>query len=197
MPETEPAPSANRLVIRIKLPREGLPAAPARRPVNKGAVLLTFGGVAALLVWIGIKVFGAPESAPLPTAPVATPAPAPAPSEPAPIVSKAPAPAAEPPPVTTPAPKFSTNEVIPDVPRSARETIRGTIRVVIRVIVARDGTVIAATSDIPGPSRYFERLALQASRKWTFAPSDSDEQRVVLVRFSYTRSGTTARASPL
>src|SRR5262249_17490107 len=130
------------------------------------------------------------------TAPVS--APAPPPSEPAPVVIAAPAPTpAAQTPVATPPPNSATHEVIPDVARSARETIRGTIRVVIRVIVAREGTVLAATSDTPGPSRYFERLALQASRKWTFTPTDSDEQRVVLVRFSFTRSGTTAHARPL
>jgi len=100
-------------------------------------------------------------------------------------------------PVTTPAPNSPTNEVIPDVPRSARETISGTIRVVIRVIVARDGTVLAATPDIAGPSRYFARLALQASRKWTFAPVEAEAPRVMLVTFSFTRGGTTARARPL
>ena len=87
-----------------------------------------------------------------------------------------------------------TNEVIPDVPRSALQTIRGTIRVSIRVTVDKQGTVIAATSVDPGPSRYFERLAMEASRQWTFAPSGTREPRRVLVRFNFTREGTTARA---
>jgi TonB family protein len=67
----------------------------------------------------------------------------------------------------------------------------------VRVIVEKEGTVLAATADDPGPSRYFERLAIQASKKWTFAPTDSEEQRIMLVRFSFTRAGTTARASSL
>jgi TonB family protein len=87
--------------------------------------------------------------------------------------------------------------VIPDVPRSARETIRGTIRVSVRVIVDKDGAVLAATTDNGGPSRYFERLAVEAAKKWTFTPAKSQEQRVMLVRFSFTRDGTTARASTL
>jgi TonB family protein len=65
----------------------------------------------------------------------------------------------------------------------------------VRVIVDREGTVLAATADDPGPSRYFERLAIQASKKWTFAPTDSEEQRTALVRFDFTRAGTTARAN--
>ena len=97
-------------------------------------------------------------------------------------------------PAASPSP---INEVIPDPSRGARNTIRGTIRVSIRVIVAKDGTVVAATADEPGPSRYFERLAVEAAKKWTFAPADSAEQRVMLVRFYYKRAGTTARAIPL
>lgn len=65
------------------------------------------------------------------------------------------------------------------------------------MIVDKKGSVLAATADDPGPSRYFERLALQASEKWTFAPTDSEEQRIMLVRFSFTRAGTTARANSL
>jgi TonB family protein len=65
------------------------------------------------------------------------------------------------------------NEVIPDVPQSALQTIRGTVRVSVRLTVDKDGTVLAAAADDPGPSRYFERLAIEASKKWTFAPADT------------------------
>jgi TonB family protein len=98
------------------------------------------------------------------------------------------------PPAAAPSP---INEVIPNVSRSAMETIRGTIRVSVRVIVGKDGTVLVATAEEPGPSRYFARLALEASRKWTFAPQDSAEQRVTLVRFYFKRTGTTGHADPL
>jgi TonB family protein len=88
-------------------------------------------------------------------------------------------------------------EVIPNVPRSARETIRGTVRVSVRVIVDKEGRVVVAAANDPGPSRYFERLAVQASKKWTFAPTDSEEQRIMLLRFNFTRGGTRARANSL
>ena len=65
------------------------------------------------------------------------------------------------------------------------------------MIVGKEGTVLVATADDPGPSRYFERLAIQASEKWTFAPTVSEEQRIMLVRFNFTRAGTTARANRL
>lgn len=89
------------------------------------------------------------------------------------------------------------NEVIPNVPRSALQTIRGTVRVSVRVIVDKDGAVLAATPEDPGPSRYFERLSLDASKKWTFPPVAAKEQRLMLVRFNYTRAGATASSKPV
>jgi TonB family protein len=131
----------------------------------------------------------------------AEPTPAPAPRDVAPVVrvDPAPKPAAEtaleqPDAAPSPSP---VNEVIPDVPRSARQTIRGTIRVSIRVIVGQDGTVLLATADEPGPSRYFARLAVEASRKWTFAPQGAAGQRMTMLRFYFRRGGTTAQAEPL
>jgi len=94
-------------------------------------------------------------------------------------------------------PSSAVTEVIPDVPASASRTIRGRVRVSVRVIVEQDGTVFAALADDRGPSRYFERLAVDAAKKWTFAPADTDEQRLMLIRFTFTREGATASASAL
>jgi TonB family protein len=210
-------PSAPRLVIRVKIISKGPPRAPVRRRLSRGAQLLILGAVAVLLSWVAISVFrteptsapaateGAPNSKSQPLARV------PAPIEAAPVVSDQPLPK----PATETAETRSAEaksvesevrkqpdaspslEVIPNVPRSARETIRGTVRVSVRVIVDKEGTVLVATADDPGPSRYFERLAIQASKKWTFAPADAEEQRIMLVRFNFTRAGTTARANSL
>jgi TonB family protein len=190
----------DRLTIRIKLPpREEQPPAPARRRLSKGALLLILGVVAVVLGAIGVSMFRT-EPTPAPAA-SQSPVPEPAPREVAPVVETKPVePPVEPEVQTQPplaSPSASVNEVVPDVPLSARQTISGTIRVSVRVIVAKDGTVVAATADEPGPSRYFERLSLEAARQWTFAPADSEKQRVVMVRFYFKRSGTTARASPL
>ncbi len=198
-------PPARRLVIRIKLPK-GMPPAPVRPRLSRGALLSILGAVAVLLSWVGISMFRTePTSAPAAT----SPAPVPAPSEAASVVSDEPLPkppaetaetkSAEVEPRSTAAqpdaPPSPVNEVIPDVPRSARETIRGTIRVTIRVIVDKQGTVLAVTADEPGPSRYFERLSVEAAKKWTFTSADREEQRIMLVRFYFKRTGTTARAS--
>jgi TonB family protein len=187
------APSPSRLVIRVKIPVENPPPAPVRRPFNKGALLVLLIVAVAGLSWLGIRMFR--------TEPTAR-APMPAPSVAAPAISSEPPPKpsfqTEPEVQKQPAlPPSQTTEVIPDVPRSARDTIRGTIRVSIRVIVDKDGNVVAATADEPGPSRYFERLSVEAASKWTFAPVASEQQRVMLVRFYFKRSGTTARATPL
>jgi TonB family protein len=89
------------------------------------------------------------------------------------------------------------HEVLPDVPRRARQTIRGHVKVSVRVIVDPDGTVFAALVDDRGPSKYFARLAIDAAKKWTFAAADTDGQRLIQLRFDFTRDGTTMRAVPL
>lgn len=86
---------------------------------------------------------------------------------------------------------------IPNVPIRARHTIHGHIRVWVRVIVDRNGNVVATLADRPGPSRYFERLAMAAARKWTFSPADTPVQRVNIIRFEFGRDGTTGHAVPV
>jgi TonB family protein len=219
------APPAPRLVIRIRIP-DGAPLVPLRRRSRRRALPLILVAAAVGLSWLGISMFRTdPTSAPAategaPNSEAQSPAPVPAPSEAARAVGDAPLPkpatatattrsagvepkSPERKPVESEVRKQSprapspVNEVIPNVPRSARETIRGTIRVSIRVIVDKEGTVVVATADEPGPSRYFERLATEASKKWTFAPVDSEGQRIMLVRFYFKRDGTTARANTL
>lgn len=183
-------PSTTRLVIRVKIGPAGPPPPPAWWRRKTSALLMILGVVAILLGWIGISMFSTDS----------TSTPAPAPSEPAPVVKDEP-----PPPLATEtvepavraqpdAPPSPINEVIPDVPLSARETIRGTIRVSVRVTIDKQGTVLAVTTDEPGPSRYFRRLATEAAKKWTFTPAAAEAQRIMLVTFSFTRAGTTARA---
>ncbi|HEY7642316.1 MAG TPA: TonB family protein [Steroidobacteraceae bacterium] len=184
----------DRLVIRIKLPSRDPHGAPARPRLSRAALLVSGAAIAVALVFIGIWMFGAEPTPPSAVSeavpklePRPSPQPASPPSEPAPVTSEqAAAPAAS---------TATVNEVIPDVPRSARETIRGTIKVLIRVIVDEHGKVLAATTDVPGPSRYFERLATEAAKQWTFPPAAAGKQRIMVLTFSFRRSGTTASAS--
>lgn len=187
--ESESLP-LRRLVVRVKIPVEESPAAPVRPPLNRAALLLAGLVIAALLAWLSIRVFTAKPT----LAPVAIDAkPIAQPQLPTPPVAREAVPAVSDQAPSKPASVIS--QVIPDVSRNALNTISGTIRVSIRVVVAKDGTVVAATADEPGPSRYFERLATEAARKWTFGPSDSPDRRVKLVRFYFKRAGVTARVA--
>jgi serine/threonine protein kinase len=91
-------------------------------------------------------------------------------------------------------PPSALHEVMPEVSQTARRTIRGHLKVWIRVIVEQDGSVFAATPDRGGPSRYFERLAVEAARQWTFQAVDAPPRRIMQLRFDFTRDGVTARA---
>ena len=207
-------PGTRRLVIRIKLPSNTPSPPPVRRRLSRGALLLILGVIAVALSWVGIGIFRnhqtatstETERAPDSKSQSPAAAAAPAPEEAAPVVSDALPPGIESRstgakpveperPEQADAPPSPINEVIPDVSQSAAATIRGTIRVSVRVIVDKHGAVLAATTDGGGPSRYFERLAIEAAKKWTFTAAKSQDQRVMLVGFNFTRAGTTARAS--
>src|SRR6185437_7745576 len=87
-----------------------------------------------------------------------------------------------------------THQEFPDVPQSVRRNIHGHVRVQVRVIVDKDGSVFAALVDQPGPSRYFEGVAIEAAKKWTFPAADTQESRLELIHFDFSREGTTAHA---
>jgi TonB family protein len=87
------------------------------------------------------------------------------------------------------------HQEIPAVLRSARESIHGHIKVTVRVTVDRSGEVVDETVKDPGSSRYFARVATEAARKWKFAPADNQNSREWLLRFEFTRDGTTARTA--
>jgi hypothetical protein len=89
------------------------------------------------------------------------------------------------------------HQVIPEVPLSARRTIRGHIKVWVRAFVDPDGSVSAAVADRAGPSGYFERIAIDAAKKWTFPAVDSAARRLMQVRFDFSHEGTTASAVSL
>jgi TonB family protein len=89
------------------------------------------------------------------------------------------------------------HDVIPEISQSAHRTIRGHVKVSVRVIVDQDGMVSSATLDRSGSSRYFRRLALEAAKKWTFPPIDTPTRRVMQVRFDFSRDGTTGHAVTL
>ena len=87
--------------------------------------------------------------------------------------------------------------VVPHVPQSARNTIQGTVRVKVKVRVARSGKVSTAKLVSPGPSKYFARLAMQAALRWKFSAASEDERessREWILPFEFKRSGTRVAA---
>jgi len=133
----------------------------------------------AVVVIVGQKLLAPHDVSPA-AQPVAQPATQTEPSQsehstPAAVAPSAvPRPAA---PVTQPANHQKTgsateggvlHQVIPDVPRSASNTITGRIKVKVRVEVDTSGKVTNATLTTPGPSKYFANLALKAAQQWEF-----------------------------
>ncbi|HWZ64255.1 MAG TPA: protein kinase [Steroidobacteraceae bacterium] len=154
-------------------------------------------GVAAAVVlsWAAIRMLGTHRAAPAPAAPVAA-----ATQETPPASTALPgAPSAAAPAARTRAPDAVpvVHAEMPDVPARARQTIRGRIKISVRAIVNNDGKVDATLAEQPGPSRYFERLAMESARKWTFPPVAAPARRVALLRFEFTRAGATGHAVSL
>jgi TonB family protein len=94
--------------------------------------------------------------------------------------------------MSTPSPVL--HQEIPDVPRSARESIHGNIKVTVRVSVDRAGNVVGATLEDRGSSKYFARLATEAARKWKFVAAEDPRSRAWRLRFEFTRGGAAAHA---
>lgn len=87
------------------------------------------------------------------------------------------------------------HQVIPDIPKSARNTITGTIKVSVRVEVDPSGNVTSEKLKTAGPSKYFAGQALKAAQGWQFAPAQSNGQPTTsawLLTFRFRRSGTDA-----
>ena len=87
------------------------------------------------------------------------------------------------------------NQVLPDVPQKARDTIHGTLRVSVRVHVDRSGSVVGAELESPGPSKYFAGLAMQAAQSWKFTPASKDAGRDFILSFDFTNTETKAYAT--
>jgi TonB family protein len=86
------------------------------------------------------------------------------------------------------------HQAMPEVLESARNSIRGKLRVSVKVNVDRSGNVEDAELESRGPSKYFARAAVDAARNWKFRPAKVGGQGVLstwLLRFEFTRGGTT------
>ena len=94
---------------------------------------------------------------------------------------------------STPITPGIVKQVLPQVPLSARETIHGKVRVKVQVQVGPNGDVSDASFVSPGPSRYFARLAMEASRQWKFQPGGVNGQTTPnqwLLEYRFGRTST-------
>lgn len=69
-------------------------------------------------------------------------------------------------------------QFLPDASQKARDTIRGKVRVSVKVQVDESGRVTEAALDAPGPSQYFAERTLEAAKLWLFAPAKMDGHNV-------------------
>jgi len=140
-----------------------------------------------------------PFAAKKPAAPVLTPpsprpaiaAPVAAPPSPHPVVM---------PPASAPARGQVAHKAMPNVSQKALETIRGKVRVSVKVNVDASGKVTNEAFEAPGPSKYFADAAIHAAKNWTFAPPSSNGEKVPsewLLRFEFAPAGTEAFSAEL
>jgi TonB family protein len=182
--------SIREIKARLESP-QSVPEPPSQAsPTKPAKQVLTAFVAAALVLLVVLSALLLRSHQTRPSPPIGEPqavSPAAAPPRPSPVAKNQNSKAA---PVTS----AVVNQVLPNVPLSARSTIRGSVLANIRVTVDSDGAVSDAAID-SGGSRYFSNLALQAARQWRFKPSQANEQavsRVLLLRFEFTQTATRA-----
>jgi TonB family protein len=84
--------------------------------------------------------------------------------------------------------------VLPEISPSALHTIRGTVRVSVRVKLDPSGKVARAELASAGPSKYFARKSLEAAQNWKFAPGQN-AGNPLLLHFEFRNSGARAFAT--
>lgn len=87
-------------------------------------------------------------------------------------------------------------QVLPDVSDKARSTIRGKVRLSVRLQVNATGTVDSAELDTPASSKYFSEQAMKAAKRWQFAAPEVDGRSVPsqwLLHFEFSPSATNVR----
>jgi TonB family protein len=199
---TTPEPAPRRTTPPPAAPEAAGPAPSMAKSPNSRALLTAVLGAVVILAlgWAGMRIVRPDRTPAPPPAPESSLLQTPGAASPVTADVREPASAALPPKpsrsdlATSPS---ALHKVIPEVSPSARRTISGHINVWVRVIVDQDGSVFAATVDRIGPSRYFQRLAIEAAKQWTFPPIDTQSRRLMQIRFDFSRDGTTGRAVTL
>lgn len=90
------------------------------------------------------------------------------------------------------------DQVLPKVSQSSLNTITGKVKVTVKLAVDPSGKVTNAALQSAGPSQYFARVALEASRRWKFDPPQSGGGPVPsqwLLRYAFGRGGVEVHPS--
>lgn len=168
-PEARFAPAV-RSVHAVRSVPAPLELAPVAKSQSRRPVWIAVALVAVVLAIIFTVFYSRSNKTPEPTAATNQPA---TETTPAPAVpANTPVEPAKPVEATT---KSSASggevvrKVLPDVPRSAQNTIRGTIKVAVQVQVDPSGKVASAKFKSRGSSRYFADRALKAAQQWEFS----------------------------
>ena len=178
-------------------PRQATAAeSPVARRLSGPAIAAVALAILAV-IWIGWRLFHShPNNLPQPASSNSQPS---SPQAAPRTASAQNLPASAPAPPSTGAPALASaavvHQAIPDVSRHARESIRGRIKIMVRVTVDRSGNVVGEKLVSSGSSRYFARLASDAAAKWKFAPADKQGSREWLLRFEFTRGGATGQVA--
>ena len=107
------------------------------------------------------------------------------------------------PPPASPAgfvPGAVAQQPLPNVSKTAQDTIHGTIRVRLRLGVDASGNVTTARFLSYGASRYFARVALGTAEQWKFTPPQVDGHTTPsewVVVFEFSKEDITAHSTPL
>ena len=170
--------------------RESIVEQPGTTGKRRGSRVVTAVIIALVMVVAGIRLFRHSSHTPQPASTTATQPSAASPMQPT-------QPASSPASRTNASVGYGavTHEVLPDVPRKARDTISGTVNVKVKVAVDPSGAVSHAALVSSGGSGYFANQALQAARKWTFTPPTVDGKAVPSewsLRFEFKRNGIKA-----
>jgi TonB family protein len=80
--------------------------------------------------------------------------------------------------------------VAPNISPGALHSVRGKIRIQVKVNVDQNGHVTDARLKSRGPSKFFAREALEAAKSWKFDPPREKGQAIAsqwMVQFNLTR----------
>jgi TonB family protein len=158
---------------------EAAPEPAAVAPPQRHLIWVFALGLAVVAVLLGLLLFRShPKSSNVPQSGSAQPS-TPVPASPKPNAT---------------ASKAVLDRVLPEVPRHARDSIRGTVRIDVTVHVDPAGRVVSAKLEPPETASYLGNLTLDAARRWRFRAGSLPEWRL---RFQIQRTGIKASAEPM